>query len=807
MADDTAPLSDQEAKAAIAAGESKPWLDMLKDAEKAFQFYQDKCDNIDNLYASLERQAAPTRDREFAMFWANMQVLGPSIYSRPPNPVCVPRYNIRKPLPTVASEILERATAYVFHAEEIDATMRLVRDDVNASARGVIWVRDDDDELKLCIEHVDRKDFLHEPARNWYEVGWVARRAWLSLDAMRKRFPKKDADGNYLVDLAHFEINKDAKKDKATDDTKKAGVWELWHKTHNTVVWVTEGVDDVLDQSAPYFNLDGFFPCPKPAYATVQRRSLVPVPDFMFYKDQLEEINELTARIGSLSEALKVRGFYPAGAGEIGDAIEAAVNSVDNRKILVPVSNFAAFGGGSAKDMIVWLPIDMVATTITQCVELRKQLVEDVYEITGLSDIMRGQTEASETLGAQQLKTQFGQVRIRDKQSELVRIARDVAKIVGEIVAEHYDGKFLLEVSQMDVPSDADLKKQADGLNQQIAQITAQVQQAQQDPQVQQMARQAPDKAHQVLQQAQNQVQSLQQQIEKLKGQPTIEAVMKLLRDQGTRPFVLDIETDSTIQPDEDAEKQRRAEFLTALGGTLQQLAPMVQANPKTAGFAGEVLKFALAPFRAGRELEQSIDEFVETMQQMPVNQQPNADAMSAQVDQQRVQIEGQRLQFEQQQAVSEAQLAQQTAQREFDIKHAQIVADTELEWKRAQLQALTQIEVARISAKTDTDSDQLSAELEAALQMSEQEHEKRMAGIQIAADQQAQASDQAQMNGQPNGAVVAAKARKPSRDEQMNQVLASIADAMKTMAAAHTAPKRVVRGPDGRVSHVETIQ
>jgi hypothetical protein len=744
MADDTGPLAEQEVKEAIAAGESKPWLDMLKDAEKAFAFYQAKCDNVDVMYADLQRQAQSGRDREFAMFWANLQVLGPSIYARPPVPVCVPRYNVRKPVPTIASELLERATDFVFNAEDIDSTMRLVRDDVNASARGVIWVRDDDDELKLCIEHVDRKDFLHGLARNWGEVPWVARRSWPDREKARKRFTKKDTDGTLLIDQAYFQIDQDAKKLGATDSTQKVGIWEIWHKHENKVVWVTENVDDVLDESEPYFDLDSFFPCPKPAYATVQRRSLVPVPDFLFYKDQLEEINELTARIAALSEALQVKGFYPAGAGEIGDAIEAAINNQDNRRILVPISNFAAFGGGSAKDMVVWLPIDMIATTITQCVDLRKQLVEDVYEITGLSDIMRGQTEASETLGAQKIKTQFGQVRIRDKQSELVRIARDVARIVGEVIAEKYDKKLLLDMSQMDIATDADVAKELKGLNAQIAKVKGDLQQAQSDPHVMQMAKQAPDKAHQVMQQAQGQIAALQKQIEDLDEKPTIEKVMALLRENKLRPFVLDIETDSTIQPDEDAEKQRRTEFLEALAGTLQQLAPLVQQSPQSAGFAGQVLKFALAPFRAGRDLDQAVDEFVENMQNAPPQQQPNGDAMQAQVDQGRLQLEGQRLQFEQSKAQNEAQIRQAEIQSNAQVASAKAQADTELRWRMAQLSALTSIEVARIGAKNDVDSQQVSARLEAALQFNDQTHEQTMQAADQQHEQQMTAADQA---------------------------------------------------------------
>ena len=60
---------------------------------------------------------------------------------------------------------------------------------------------------------------------------------------------------------------------------------------------------------------------------------------------------------------------------------------------------------------------------------LRKQIIEDIYQIMGMSDIMRGATDPNETLGAQQLKTQYGSTRIRDKQQEMVRLARDLVEI------------------------------------------------------------------------------------------------------------------------------------------------------------------------------------------------------------------------------------------------------------------------------------------------------------------------------------------------------------------------------------------
>ena len=661
---------------------SKAWLALIEDAERQFNDWQDKADNIDRLYADLSRMAKTARDREFQMFWANIQVLAPSIYSRPPVPVVVPRFKDRRPVPRMASELLERATVVSFELADIDGVMRLVRDDLVLPARGVAWVRyetkseSDTDSERICVEHIDRKDFLHEPARKWHEVGWVARRGWLTMEEGGKRFGEK-------FEGAAFKTRRDDRDNGASSPQEKAGVWEIWSKTHNKVVWVVEGVDEVLDSDKPHLKLEGFYPCPRPAYGTTQRRSLVPVPDFVFYKDQLEEINELTARISALTDAVQVRAFVPGGAGEISDAIEAALKMTDNRFRVIPISNWAAFGNGSAKDSIVWLPVDMIVGTITQLVELRRQLIADVYEITGLSDVMRGATDARETATAQQLKSQYGSIRIRDRQSELVRLARDLVRIAAEIMAENFSQKTLLEMSQLELPTKADIKRQVAELEKQAKAVTAQVeqqvQQAQANPQIAQMAQEDPEQlqqmVEQVQQQAQQQVGAIQEQAQKLNETVTIDAVMDLLKEQRLRPFVLDIETDSTIQPDEDAEKQRRTEFITALGGLIQQMVPMIQSMPQAAAFGGEIIKFAAAPYRVGRELEGKIDEFVQQMAAMAGQGQPNPEAEAAKAQ---AEAEQQRGQQEMQLKAAELQARQQETQAKIaaDERKAQLEAE-----------------------------------------------------------------------------------------------------------------------------------
>src|SRR6202008_2202763 len=105
--------------------------------------YQTKADNIDKQFANLSRLAATTRDREIQLFWANISVMGPSIYSRPPVPVVVPRWKQRDELPRTTSEILERATIVTFETEDVDYVMRMIRDDLVIVGRGVPWLRYD----------------------------------------------------------------------------------------------------------------------------------------------------------------------------------------------------------------------------------------------------------------------------------------------------------------------------------------------------------------------------------------------------------------------------------------------------------------------------------------------------------------------------------------------------------------------------------------------------------------------------------------------------------------------------------------
>jgi hypothetical protein len=339
----------------------------------------------------------------------------------------------------------------------------------------------------------------------------------------------------------------------------------------------------------------------------------------------------------------------------------------------------------------------MIAQTITALVALRKQVIDDVYQIIGLSDIMRGQTDPQETLGAQELKTDYGSTRVRDKQSELVRVARDLAEIVAEIITEKFSPVTMIEMSQTQLPTQQMVQRQIQQVVEQMQQHHQQALTMIQQPQIQQMAQQNPEQAQQLQQQFQQMQQAASGTIIKLQEKPTIEQVLEFLKDNRTKSFVLDIETDSTIQADENAEKQRRSEFVGVLGGLLPQLAQMIAAQPQCATFCGELLKFATAPFRAGRSLDGAIDDLVAQMEQQ--GSQNQTDNNPAQINAKTaLQIEQmkdkrQRDKDQMDQAMQAAELKQKDDHKKMELFNAQRIEQMRLSTKQGDQQAKVQVQ------------------------------------------------------------------------------------------------------------------
>lgn len=659
-------------------------LAAIKKAERAFNPWQSTCDTVDEVYSGdTYYMSGDWGDAEYDLFWASIEVLKQAVYARPPLPVISPQFKDRRKLQNLTAELLERTTISAFDRTDMNEAMYCTRDDLIFYGRGQLWVTYETDEKgggqRICVEHLDRKDFLHPTARKWGEVPWVARRAWMTKKEMRARFRKISGDVYQSAILAL--PTKPSDMDGAPDNSRKAGVWEVWHKADNRVYWVADGCSVMLDEDKPHLNLHGFFPCPRPAYATLRPRTLMPIPDYVRYRSLLNQINRLTRRIYDLLDSVRMKGLIPAG-GDIGDAVEQLIRDDTNATMLIPVPSAALLAAGGASGFVQWLPLEQIAAAIAGLIESRRELFSDFDRLSGISDIMRGETEAEETLGAQQLKSQYGSVRVRGKVDELQRIARDVTQISAEIMAEHFSKETLLEMSQMEIPTKREISKEVDEieaaatkelkeLGEKAKAAAAQAQQSGQEFD--------PAEAQQQFQQAQQQiVGKYGPMLKQASEQVPIEDVMDLLRDDKARGFAFEIETSSTIMTDELQEKAARKEFLTEFLGASQGLMALTSVGPAGAKLAGGMLKFAMQPYRVGRELNGVIDEFIDSSSQMPAPEEGGgeAEAALAQANMQLAQAELQKAQAQTEKVQADAALKSQELQLKAAQAHEQAKAD-----------------------------------------------------------------------------------------------------------------------------------
>lgn len=545
------------------------WLSELKRAERAMEGWQRRCDKIIKRYRQQSASAAnmPSHARRYALLWANIETLKPAVYSRAPEASVSRRNRTSDPVARTATEVIERGTNTQARLNGMDEVLRQVRDDYLLTARGQAWVRyearieprdmiagfdpltgeplaesvDHIADERAVPEYVDRRDFRHDPARTWREVGWVARRSFLTRAELLDRFGPIGA----RVGLNH---KRDREEERANHEDRepiaKGAVWEIWSKRDNAVLWVAEEAPEVLESAPPHNKFDGFFPCPKPAYGTLTNEDLVPTPDYAFYQDQDEELDRLSKRIYALLDALKLIGFYAGGVDESGSkALQRAFKSGDEN-VLVPIQSWAAMGDKGSQ--IVWWPVDKVIQVLDGCYAARDRIVQQVYEITGLADIVRGASDPRETLGAQQIKAQWGSIRVRDRQAVLARFAQDLYRLMGEVVAEVFQPETIARMAEIEVT----------------------------------------------------------------------EPVLALLRDGLVRNFQIEVDTDALAQPDEDAEKQRRTEFLTGMAQFMTATLPIVQAQPLMLPMIGEMMKFGVRGFKTGRELEESIERTLDQLAQ-----------------------------------------------------------------------------------------------------------------------------------------------------------------------------------------------
>jgi hypothetical protein len=314
-----------------------------------------------------------------------------------------------------------------------------------------------------CAEtdYVRWEDFLWSPSGVWHETRWVAFRSELSKTQVRERFDTEELIARRGAPCANsipYAANKGKKDGKKADPWSRACVWEVWDKDSRRVFWYVEDYHVVLDWKDDPLGLVGFFPCPRPMLANVTTSTTVPRPDYVLAQDLYQEINDISGRITLLQSAIRVAGVYDRTAGAIQRLLTEG-----GKNELIPVDNWALFAEkGGVKGQIDWLPLEQIIGAIVALDSRREIAKQALYEVTGMSDLMRGQAAVAGTSATEQsIKARFASVRLQRRQDDFARFASDVQRLKAEVMVRHFDDASLLAQSNLEYTNDAPHAAQA----------------------------------------------------------------------------------------------------------------------------------------------------------------------------------------------------------------------------------------------------------------------------------------------------------------------------------------------------------
>jgi hypothetical protein len=833
---------------------AKYWKGEIHAVEQANENWYKRGEDILKRYRD-ERKAAQDGQRRLNLLWSSVQILKPAVYAKVPQAVCERKFNDRDPVGRVSATILERALRNELQENGFHPSMRRARDDYLLPGRGQLWVRyepeigeglsipasvepdvtdaggeieppDENEETEkleetgsqilsesVPVDYVHWKDFMMFPstARTWEEVQAVGKRIFTSKTYNIERFGEEI--GRKILADPQMSMRDRIAGDTASytlDDhnSRKRIIYEIWSKADRKVFWVSTGYDSLCDCRQDPLELRNFFPCPEPLSATMTNESLIPVPDFTEYQDQANQIDELTQRISLLAKACKLAGTYDASNKGLRRLLD---ETVENE--LIPVDNWAisAQKGGVAGS-ISFLPIKEVAEVLQILMGVRDKVMQDFDRVTGMQALVSQTDDARETLGGQRLKANGGQTRIEDRREEVGRFARDVVRLVAEVIAKHFQPATLIEISgilyeegidpasMQPVATDAPpiappMAPPAPGL----APPGGQMQLPPSQPGAPMAPSMAPGQPPGTMPPPGTGMVPFQPPMggappgmpPQMPGQmpaspgggigmPTpppgaspllspkvmqvlqrIKKAIDLLKQDIPRGYRIDIETDTMIAGDVQQERQDATEFITAVTKFLETAQMLGGQNPAIVPLLAKMLQWGVRKFRTGRDLESAIDEYAEkaektaTANAANMGGHQNPEQVKAAADAARGQAE-----------IAKAKIDQQS-QAQNDQRDQTIAAQNH-QW----------------------DVEKLQMEM----QMQRERHAFDMQ--KLAADRMAHAAQ----TGLPVPTMQTATAQ-GHQDNVMH-----LANAANLIHKAATTKKRIVRGPDGRAIGIEPV-
>lgn len=648
-------------------------VNWTKRIEKAEKYMNNAVEHGRRVYRRYEddRESSVTGQR-VNFFYSNVNILKESLFNSLPKPDVsrVHRGDFQDDVARVAATVVSRGLTYEMQcAKDFKEAIESAIFDRLVPGIGQVWVRFDvdttpveegeDDETtggdpiagteQIFVDTVYWEDFLYGPARTWSKVPWVGRRLHLTKAEMAQNYGEdweQKLGGPTLPDdgLTPKEINQDTLE-----------VFEIWDKKTKKVYHIFRGADEPLKEIDDPYQLKGFFPCPKPLIANTTTKAFLPITDYHIAQDQYNQLDVLYCRIQLIVEAIKVAGLYDSS----NTGIQRMLTSQEN--VLIPVDNWAMHAErGGARGQIDWFPVEVVSQVLQSLYAAFEATKAILYEITGMSDIVRGASNQYETAKAQQIKAEFASVRMNGNQRDIAVFVRDILRIMAELMTQLYSDEKMMQIIGQLPPNDMQYLPQA----------------------------------------------------------------AQVLRDDVLSKYKVDIQTNSLTQADWALEKEQRMELVTTVSQLVGQMSQAAEGSPEMVELGVHLIKFAIAGYKAGTELESWIDTQLDGMAQQalerknnPEPPQPSPEEQKAQAEMQKMEMEGQ---LKQQEMQSKMQFEQAKMQMDLQMKQAELahkekMAQLDYQIKMMELQVKQQsasldMEVKQQAAQTDLEVGQAKA-------------------------------------------------------------------------------------------------
>jgi hypothetical protein len=642
------------------------WLDEIEACRKRESDFRKDGVRICEIYEAAKTEATP-----FNILFSNTETIVPALYSATPRPVVSRRFKDDDPTGKAAADAGRRMLEFQLDTnlegyETFDDVMKAATLTAALPGRAYTYVKYDAEVVEQSPEEgaepepIQKKNELvccdtkpwHRMfqgyALKWANVPWIAEELYVDKAEAVRLFGAKIA-----AKLPYTEGEPAAKEESAHDgrEARHQGrrrtvqLYQIWDKEGGRKVrYISSAYPEaeLLVKDDP-LKLTGFFPCPRPLTLLDKVTSLTPTALYTLYETQARELNRLTVRISHVIEAIKARGAYD---GSYSETLSKVFEGDDNMLVASENTSAMAFEKGFAN--AIWmLPIEQLIVVLEKLYLARESCKQVIYEITGISDILRGATKASETLGAQKIKTQWGTLRLKNKQKEVARYARDLLRMMLEVAATQFSQETWAQMTGLPFLLDAKFNELT-AVSQALTQAVQRVQASLPPPPPGAPPPPPPPEVQQ-LQQIQQQLQA-----------PKWADVLVLLQNDFERAYRVDIETNSTVEPEAAEDKENIVDLMTVLGQYLQGVTPLITSGALPFQAAQTMMLTIARRFRFGSEIEESL----KAMQ--PPTPEGDGGAAAAQ------KAEGEKMQMQQQMAQKDLQQQQESGQTDLKVKGMQ---------------------------------------------------------------------------------------------------------------------------------------